>query len=120
MEKIIVFIVSLFVLLWPFAISGGLVYSIATYLIPDKYRNKFYDIVPLYPKRRYAIILYTLALILYILFILLLAGGFVFELLFSLISMIISSQIIKIIAKLCKESVEESFQEEIERKRKMS
>jgi hypothetical protein len=84
--------------------------------MPERAKEKFFDLVPLYPKRKYAVILYLMAGIIYGLMSIEGAKG----ILFSLLSVIIASQITKGIAKLRKEDLEESHEEEMERKRKMA
>jgi hypothetical protein len=103
--KLILVISSLLSFAITFAISAVAAYYISAKLIPAGKRNKFYQIIPLYPKREYAIILYAIALILTISFLFLFGGGFLFQMYVSFISMIISSQIVKVIAGLRKESL---------------
>jgi hypothetical protein len=94
---------------------GGLLYLVGVSLIANKAKPKFYEIVPLYPKPKYSVVLYTIASVLYTLISLEGAGG----ILVSLFCVIIASQFTRGIAKLRKEDLEESFEEEIERKRRM-
>jgi hypothetical protein len=105
MGNIISVIGSLFSFASAFAISALAAYYITAFLIPEKSKNNFFYIVPLYPAKRYAIMLYTLAIALSFSFLFLFDGGFLFQMYVSLISVIISSQAIKVIARLRKESV---------------
>ena len=113
--------VLLMALIYKVVIPAGFAYFAITWLIPGRYKEKFYKVVPLYPKRKYAVWLYILAIIFYIALIILLGGypNFFLSMFMALISMITASLIVKTIAKLRNESLEESFEEEIKRKQKM-
>jgi hypothetical protein len=105
MGEIIGVISSLISFALAFALSAMAGYYITTYLIPEKSRSKFFNIIPLYPKREYAIILYSIAIILSFSFLFLFDGGFMFQMYVCMVSMIIGSQSIKVIARVRKESV---------------
>jgi hypothetical protein len=105
MTTIIEIIGSLISFASAFALSAVAAYYVITYLIPGKSKKKLLDIVPFYPKRGYAIILYTIAVILSFSFLFKWDGGFLFQIYVCLVSMIISSQVIKVIAKVRKESI---------------
>jgi len=92
-----------------------LLYVVATIIpMPERAKAKFFEIVPLYPKSKYAIMLYAAAGIIYGILSMMGARGF----LFAILSVIIASQVVRGIAKLRKESLEESQEEEMARKRK--
>jgi hypothetical protein len=108
------FIISIGIALFFNALTGLILYAIATTLIPEKQKEKFYEIVPLYPKPKYSVILYSIAAILYTLACLETSE---WHILISILSVIFASQITRGIAKIRNEDLEESYEEEMERKR---
>lgn len=100
---------------------GVFLYVIGTYVIPDKHSTKFFEIVPLYPKPKYAILLYLISGILFYFMASELFGTAIFETKSIIICgpfcLIVSSQIVRSIAHIRKENIEETIEEEIERKR---
>jgi uncharacterized membrane protein len=102
-------------------IWGIVIYIFASKMVPEKYSEKFFEIVPLYPKPKYAILLYSLSGILYFGISYKFYGGFVatFWAMITIapLCIIASSQIVRAIAHSKKENVEESQEEEIKRKR---
>lgn len=107
-------IVSVIIALVFTMISGGIMYVIAIVIpMPERAKTKFFEMVPLYPKLKYAVVLYLIAGVIYSLFSLMGVKG----ILFSLLSVLIASQITKGIAKLRKENLEETQEEEMARKR---
>lgn len=93
---------------------GFLIYLSTITIIPDRFSDKFFKYVPLYPRLKYAVVLYLLSGLLYTLLL------FVFQvrgLLVALFCVFVSSQITKYIAESRSETIEESFEEEMKRKR---
>lgn len=113
------FMILLVIALIYTAISGGAAYFLATSLMPDRSRARFFEIVPLYPKRKYGVMLYGIATLLFLVISIEIQVNFLGNMLISLICVIVASQVVRAFAKIRKEPLEESFEEEMERKRQM-
>jgi hypothetical protein len=103
------------------SIWGVIVYLFVLKIVPEKHAEKLFEIVPLYPKLKYAVLLYSLAGLLYYGISYKFFGGFVatFGAMITIAPFCIigSSQIVRAIAKSRNEDIEESQEEEIKRKR---
>lgn len=97
---------------------GLFAYVFTIKIIPEKFKDKFFSIVPFFPKPIYSIILYLVAGILYSLVVFLFdITEQLLRILIIIISVIASSLFIKLIAKLRNDRLEETYEEEIARKR---
>jgi hypothetical protein len=96
------------------SLLGLFCYITTITIIPDKYKDKLFSIIPFFPKTIYSIILYLLSGILYSLF----AYLFHFSgIISALLCVIISSLFVKMVAKLRKDNLEYTYEEELKRKR---
>jgi hypothetical protein len=99
-------------------IMGILCYLITITIIPDKFKDKLFLVVPFFPKAKYSIILYLLSGILYSLFVYLLdIKETIPKVLIAISCVILSSLFVRFIAKLRKENLEDTLDEEIKHKR---
>lgn len=97
---------------------GLFAYLFIIKIIPEKYKNKFFLIVPFFPKMPYSFLLYVVSGVFYSIAIYL--SGItepLIQLFFIVLSIIASSLLIKQIAKFRKDNMEETYEEEMERKR---
>ncbi|MCG3154811.1 MAG: hypothetical protein DKINENOH_01407 [bacterium] len=108
---------------------GVVIYSFAIGIVPERFRQRFFELVPLYPRPKYAVLLYLLSGFLYtfyssvfprIFFLRIRFFVFVIEvdIIMGSLCVIAASQIVRFIAEQRLEAVEESFDEEMERKRR--
>jgi hypothetical protein len=99
---------------------GAIIYAIAIGTLGQERGEKFYKLVPLYIKPKYAIILYSLSGILYIIYSYSFWNEFhisKFDLgIISPMCVLTASQIIRFVAKWKKIELEESYKEEMKRK----
>ena len=100
------------------AFIGFLCYLLTISLIPDKFKDKLFSIIPFFPKTKYSIILYLLAGILYSLLIYELdVTETMVRVSIAVICVIVSSLLVQFIAKSREENIEETLDEEMKRKR---
>ena len=99
-------------------IFGLFAYVITIKIIPEKFKDKFFSIVPFFPKLPYSLILYLISGILYLVVVYFFEiTEQILKILIIVLSVIISSLFVKLIAKLRKDNMEESYEEELKRKR---
>lgn len=102
-------------------IWGVVLYVVALEAMPERYSQKLFALIPLYPRTKYAVILYVLSGILYpfvSVFVAVLGAPDKGTIIISaLICVIASAQMVRLLARWRKETVEELYEEEMERKR---
>ncbi|MDR3669091.1 MAG: hypothetical protein P4L35_19860 [Ignavibacteriaceae bacterium] len=97
---------------------GFMCYLLTISLIPDKFKDKVFSIIPFFPKTKYSIILYLLAGILYSLLVYELdITETMVRVPIAVLCVVVSSLLVQFIAKSRKENIEETLDEEIGRKR---
>jgi hypothetical protein len=101
-------------------LTGLFAYLITITIVPEKFKQKLFSIIPFFPKLPYSIILYLLSGILYSVFIYFFSPiEQILKIITMIASVIVSSLSIKLIAKLRNENLEETYEEELERKRNL-
>lgn len=80
---------------------GGLLYVAGRILLPNRYRTKFFEVAPLFPKLKYSVILYAIATVSYTS----LALEGIHGIVVLLLCLIVASQLTRGIAKLRKEDL---------------
>ena len=115
------FIVEIFLSIAFSSLFGFAIYVFALYALSEDQNDKFKKYVPLYPKPKYAVMIYVLSGFLYYAISYIFTGGFSIEKLFILNSplcVIGSSFVVNKIAQWRMENIEETIDEEMERKQK--